>query len=63
MRLPKGIAYEDGTELVVERNGDVVTLRPALKSLAWMVAELRRLPKPDSIEVREPIEFPERPGL
>ena len=63
VRLPREIAFGVGTTVNVERVGDVVTIRPAKKSLAWLIEQLRTLPKPDSIEVREPIEFPDRPGL
>ena len=66
VRLPKEIAFGAGVELIAVRSGDVLTLYPAQKtklSFTEMLNELAKLPKPDSVEEREPIEFPERPGL
>lgn len=69
VRLPKEIAFAPGTELVIERQGNVVTIRPALDAAEerrkWlqMLDDLAAMPKPPSIQTREPIEFPERPGL
>ncbi|HEY8697993.1 MAG TPA: AbrB/MazE/SpoVT family DNA-binding domain-containing protein [Rhizomicrobium sp.] len=60
VRIPADIAYENGTELEISRSGDVTVIYPVRGSLKEMVAELRRLPKPDEIERREPIEMPER---
>jgi antitoxin VapB len=53
VRLPTGIAYGTGTVLEVTRSGDVVTLRPAQAAggLREAVEMLRRLPKPDTIEL------------
>ena len=63
VRLPRDIAFGVGTTVTLERVGDVVTIRPAKKSLAWLIEQLRTLPKPDGIQAREPFEFPDRPGL
>lgn len=69
VRLPAGIAFGPDTAVTVERHGNVITIRPvvdpAAEKLRWLqtLAELDALPKPSSVEVREPIEFPERPGL
>ncbi|HEX8640898.1 MAG TPA: hypothetical protein VF704_07045 [Allosphingosinicella sp.] len=56
-------------EVSIERNGNVLTVRPLpdpdeerRKWLAFL-DELARLSKPPSVQEREPIEFPERPGL
>lgn len=61
IRLPADIAYDDmNIELEIIRSGDVITIFPARQSLKEMVAELRRMPKPDEIECREPFEITER---
>jgi antitoxin VapB len=63
VRLPKGIGFGDNVELEIIRDGDVITLRPAKISMKQMIAELRKLPKPPYVEVRDTEEIPERPGL
>jgi antitoxin VapB len=69
VRLPKEIAFAPGTDVVVERTGDVVTIRPKLdpaeekRKVLELVEALRALPRPPYVEKREPIEFPDRPGL
>lgn len=63
VRIPAELAYADATvELNIARVGDVITIFPARPTVKEMVEELRALPKPSAIEVREPIELPERPG-
>jgi len=69
VRLPKEIAFAADTRVTIERNGDVITIRPAAdaakekKRLLDLVALLEALPVPGEPEEREPIEFPDRPGL
>jgi len=69
VRLPKEVAFAPDIRVTIERNGDVLTIRPAIdateekRKLLELIAELESLPKPDYVEKREPIEFPERPGL
>lgn len=63
VRLPRDVAYADDIELTIEKSGDVITMYPVRPSLKQMVERLRALPKPSSVEKREPIEFPDRPGL
>ena len=65
VRLPKEIAFGEGVELVIVRTGDVVTMYPAKgrTKMQELAERLRRLPKPESIEVRDTEELPERPGL
>ncbi len=61
VRIPAEIAYEDmNTELEVTRAGDMIMIRPKRQNLQTMVDELRRMPVPGEIEVREPIEVPDR---
>ena len=47
-------------ELSITRQGDVIVIAPAWPSMKDLVADLRAMPKPSSIEVREPIELPDR---
>jgi hypothetical protein len=47
----------------VQREGEVVTIRRKRMSNRELVEALRKLPKPDYVEEREPFEAPERPGL
>ncbi len=63
VRLPREIAYDDGVELTITRSGDVLTIQPKRPSIAEMLAKLDALPKPPSIEERDPDIFPDRPGL
>jgi antitoxin VapB len=64
VRLPKEVAFEEGTELVVIKSGDVMTIYPApAGNLAELVERLNRLPRPSSIEVRDTDEIPEPKGL
>ena len=61
VRIPAELAYDDlNVELRIIRLGDVITILPAGRSLKDAVRELRTLPKPPSVEAREPIEVPER---
>jgi antitoxin VapB len=65
VRLPKEIAFEDDVELIVSRSGDVVTMMPKPKiSGAELVRRLEAIgPPPDGGQERQPIDWPERPGL
>ena len=63
LRLPKDVAYGEDVELVLVRSGNVLTVYPAAMSLPEMVARLRLLPTPPSVEKREVDELPERAGL
>ena len=63
VHLPKDIAFGENVELVVVRSGDVVTLYPAARSIPEMVARLKAMPVPPSIERRDDDELPERPGF
>jgi antitoxin VapB len=59
VRIPADIAYDD-MDMEITRMGDVITIMPARKSLRESVAALRKMPKPSSVEKREPIEVPLR---
>jgi antitoxin VapB len=63
VRLPKDIAFAEGTELEAKREGDAVILRPVRVSVRDMIAALNALPRPGEIEERDVDVFPERPGL
>jgi antitoxin VapB len=63
IRTPSQVAYPAGTELIIERTGDVMTIRPKRPSIGEMLAKLEALPRPSCIEERDEIELPERPGL
>ena len=61
IRIPAELAYEDMTvELNIARHGDIIGIAPVPPSLKEMVARLRAMPKPASVEVYEPIELPDR---
>jgi virulence-associated protein VagC len=47
-------------KLSITHHGDVIVIAPAPPSMKDLVADLRAMPKPSSIEVREPIELPDR---
>ena len=69
LRLPKGLAIGPDEKMVIEQNGDVLTIRRAIDpaaakaALVALVADLQAIGRPGEIQVREPIEFPDRPGL
>ena len=56
VRLPKGIGFAPGLDVVVERNGDVVTIRPVAdpaeekRKVRELIETLRALPKPPYVE-------------
>ena len=63
VRLPKELEIEPGVEVEIERNGRDFTIRRKRMTNKELVEALRKLPKPSYVQEREPIEFPERPGL
>ena len=63
VRLPKDVAFGEEVELVIVRSGDVLTLYRAATSIPEMIARLKALPVPPSIEKRDDEELPERAGL
>lgn len=69
LRLPRALGIAADVEMQIERSGDVLIVRrlkdpaEAKRRLKEMLAELAALPKPPSVEERDPIEFPERRGL
>jgi antitoxin VapB len=69
VRLPKAVGIKAGVPIRILYQAGRVTISaiedPAAgkKRVADFIASLRMLPAPGEIEMREPIEFPERPGL
>lgn len=63
LRLPKDVAFGDDVELVIVRSGDVLTVYPAMRTVPEMIAQLRALPAPPTVEHPETDDLPERPGL
>lgn len=69
LRLPRALGIEAGAEMRIEKEGDALVVRPARdpaeekRKLAELIARLEALPAPGEIGKREPIDFPERPGL
>jgi antitoxin VapB len=66
VRLPKDIGFGVGTEVEIARVGDRIILtrrqQPTLTTHE-MIERLRSLPRPTTPTVREPFEYPDRPGL
>jgi antitoxin VapB len=61
VRIPAELAYEDmNVDLTISRDGDTIVIQPLRPSLRDMVTALRALPKPSEVEVREPLEVPDR---
>jgi antitoxin VapB len=61
VRIPAELAYEDTSiDLTITRLGDVIVIAPVRATMKEAIAKLREMPKPPSIEGREPIELPER---
>ena len=60
IRLPRDVAFGEDMELVIVRSGDVMTIYPAGSSISEMIARLRALPAPPTIEQRDDEELPDR---
>lgn len=69
VRLPQGIGFGIGVAVNVERDGDRVVITQARnpaeekRKLRALVEGLRAIGRAGEVEEREPIEFPDRPGL
>lgn len=69
VRLPKGFAIPEGTEVELDKSGDTVTIRIARDEgeerarMLRMLDDLAAMPKPPQVEKRQPISFPRRRGL
>jgi antitoxin VapB len=64
VRLPKEVAFGKDVAVTIRREGDIITITPKKKTMAELVRRLREIgPPADGVQEREPIEWPERPGL
>lgn len=64
VRLPKEVAFGSDVEVTIRRVGDVLTIMPKKRTMAELVRRLEEIGQPpDGVQPREPIEFPDRPGL
>ena len=70
VRLPREIAFAPDIRVTIERNGDVLTIRPLhdpaeeKRKLMELLADLAAIGQPDDgVQPRDPFEFPDRPGL
>jgi len=65
VRLPKEIAYGEDIEVTITRLGDRLMIEPKrTKGVADFIALVRKIgPAPDGVQVRDPVEPPERTGL
>lgn len=64
IELPEALGFPPGTEVVVTREGDGITVRPvrdAKSRNAELARRLREIGPPSEPMVREPIDWPERP--
>jgi antitoxin VapB len=54
VRIPAEIAFSDmNVDLEIMRVGDIITIRPFERSLKDAVEMLRRMPKPETVELIE----------
>ena len=70
VRLPKGLGFGIGAEIVVERQGENVILRPAKDAhhvrrvVKALLADLEAIGRPDDgVQARPDFEAPHRPDL
>ena len=63
VRLPKELGFGEGVEVELTREGDAVVIRRKMLTGRELVEALDKLPKPKTIQKREKIMFPKRPGL
>ncbi len=64
LRLPKEVSIGSDVEVEIVRNGDVLTIRPKpTMTPKELVEALEKLPKPMTVQKRDPIVFPRRKGL
>lgn len=63
VRLPRDVSFGPNVEVEIERSGDVITLRLRRPSVKDMLAALDALPKPKTVQKRDPFIAPIRKGL
>jgi antitoxin VapB len=66
LRLPRALGIGPNEKMIIEQQGTTFNVRHAVdpaeekRKLLKMLDDLKALPKPSSIQKREPFEFPER---
>lgn len=60
VRLPKEIAFDEGTEVEIKREGAAITVTPVRIDMATFVARLSELSEPNMVWERPEFEAPER---
>ena len=65
VHIPKEFDLPEDVEVELTSSGSLITIRPKPKMTPRELVEaLRKIgPPPDGVQKREPIEFPDRPGL
>jgi antitoxin VapB len=63
VRLPKAVAFGEELDVTIVRSGEVLTIYPTRPSVADLVAQLAKLPRPKNVERRDVEPIPERRGL
>jgi antitoxin VapB len=69
LRLPKSLAIGPDERMLIEQDGDVLTIRrlrdpaEAKRQLRALIDDLEAIGRPGEVQKREPFEFPDRPGL
>lgn len=74
MRLPEALGIAPGVRMTIEQSGNLLMVRPLKEAVKDPAEEKRKLakliedlqaigPPPGEIQERDPIEFPDRPGL
>lgn len=63
VRLPKALAFPEGTELEMVREGAKIVLSPMFAQCQDRLSELSKLPRPTSYLARDSEDLPEREGL
>lgn len=60
VRLPREIAFDEGTEVEIKREGAAITVTPVRLDMAQLVEQLRTLRRQDMTCERPEFEAPER---
>jgi antitoxin VapB len=66
VRLPRALGFGVGATVRLERVGDRIVITAAdhgLERTRAMLGQLRAMPRPAAPLVREPFEYPDRPGI
>ena len=69
LRLPRTLGIGADVEMRIEKDGDALVVRPVRDpaaekaKLMRLIGTLEALPAPGKVQRRDPIDFPDRPGL